>query len=126
MADSLDGKHAASDEKRRSFQDSRMSDSLSTACDYYHDPFCEVCSETKNRNIKHEGFCKDCVQFLCEDCLRVHRKLQAARGHVIQKGDDNQWPTSRQSLTSAIFINEVGKISSVVHTEFSCADSVYH
>ena len=88
MAESLGGKHEASDEYRMSFQGSRMSDSLSMACDYHYDPFCEVCFETRNRNIKHEGFCKDCVQFLCEDCLRVHRKLQAARGHMIQRGDD--------------------------------------
>ena len=88
MAESLDGKHAASDEYQRSVQGSRMSDSLSMACDYYHDPFCEICAKTKEQNIKHEAFCKDCVQFLCEDCLRVHRNIQAARGHVISRGDD--------------------------------------
>ena len=88
MAESLDGKHVASDEYRVSFQGSRMSDSLSMACDYHYDPFCEVCFETRNRNIQHEGFCKDCVQFLCEDCLRVHRKLKGTRGHVIRRGDD--------------------------------------
>ena len=32
MADSLDGRHGTSDE--------------------YHDPFCEVCSDTKRRNFK--------------------------------------------------------------------------
>ena len=88
MAESLGGKHAASDEYRMSFQGSRMSNSLSMACDYHYDPFCEVCFETRNRNIQHEGFCNDCVQFLCEDCLRVHRKLQGTRGHVIRRGDD--------------------------------------
>ena len=88
MAESLGGKHTTSDEYRRSFQGSRMSDSLSMACDYHYDPFCEVCFETRNRNIQHEGFCNDCVQFLCEDCLRVHRKLQGTRGHVIHRGDD--------------------------------------
>ena len=88
MAESLGGKHAASDEYRMSFQGSRMSDSFSMACDYHYDPFCEVCFETRNRNIQHEGFCNDCVQFLCEDCLRVHRKLQGTRGHVIRRGDD--------------------------------------
>ena len=88
MAESLDGKHAASDEYRRSFQGSRMSDSLSMACDYYYDPSCEVCAKTKKRNVKHEGFCNDCVQFLCEDCLNVHRNLQGTRGHVIRRGDD--------------------------------------
>ena len=88
MAESLDGKHAASDEYRRSFQGSGMSDSLSMACDYYYDPFCEICAKARKRNVKHEGFCIDCVQFLCKDCLKVHRNLQAARGHVIQRGDD--------------------------------------
>ena len=88
MAESLDGKHAASDEYRRSFQGSRMSDSLSMACDYYYDPSCEVCAKTKKRNVKHEGFCNDCVQFLCEDCLNVYRNLQGTRGHVIRRGDD--------------------------------------
>ena len=88
MAESLGGKHAASDEYRMSFQGSRMADSLSMACNYHYDPFCEVCFETRNRNIQHEGFCNDCVQFLCDDCLRVHRKLQGTRGHVIRRGDD--------------------------------------
>ena len=76
MAESLAGKEATSDEYRRSFKDSRMSDSLSMASDYHYDPFCEVCFETRKRNTQHEVFCKDCVQFLCDDCLRVHRKLQ--------------------------------------------------
>ena len=88
MAESLGGKHAASDEYRRSLQGSRISDNLSMACDYYYDPFCEICAKSKKRNVKHEGFCSDCVQFLCKDCLNVHRNLQAARGHVIQRGDD--------------------------------------
>ena len=88
MAESLDGKYAASDDYRRSFHGSRMSDSLSMASDYYYDPFCEICAKTKKRNVKHEGFCKDCVQFLCKDCLNVHRNLQGTRGHVIRIGDD--------------------------------------
>ena len=88
MANYLDGKHVASDEYRSSVSESKKSDSLNMACDYYHDPFCEICADSRERNIKPEGFCNDCVQFLCEDCLRVHRRLQAARGHVIRKGDD--------------------------------------
>ena len=88
MANYLDGKHVASDEYRSSVSESKKSDSINMACDYYHDLFCEICADSRERNIKPEGFCNDCVQFLCEDCLRVHRRLQAARGHVIRKGDD--------------------------------------
>ena len=84
MAESLDGKRAARDQKLQGFRP----DSLSMASDYHYDPFCEVCFASKNRNIEHDGFCKDCVQFLCEDCLRVHRTLQGTRGHVIQRGND--------------------------------------
>ena len=42
----------------------------------------------RKRNVKHEGFCKECVQFLCKDCLNVHRNLEGTRGHVIGRGDD--------------------------------------
>ena len=56
MAERLGGKHAASDEYRRSLQGSRMSDSLSMACDYYYDQFCAICAKTKKRNVEHEGF----------------------------------------------------------------------
>ena len=80
MSESLDGKSEASD--------SRMSDSLNAASDYHNDPFCEICPKTRRRNLKPDGFCNDCVQFLCTDCLRVHKELQGTRCHVIRRGDD--------------------------------------
>ena len=88
MAECLDGKRATGVKYQKSLQGPRMSDSSSMTSDYHYDPFCEVCYESRNWNIKHDGFCKDCVQFLCQDCLRVHRKLQGTRGHVIERGDD--------------------------------------
>ena len=88
MAESLDGKRTAGDKYQKSLQGPRMSDSLSMTSDYHYDPFCEVCYESRNWIFQHDGFCKDCVQFLCQDCLRVHRKLQGTRGHVIERGDD--------------------------------------
>ena len=68
MADSLDGKRTVSEAYRMSHKGSLMSDSLSMTRDYLYDPFCEACYESRNRSIKHDGFCKDCVLFLCEDC----------------------------------------------------------
>ena len=88
MAESLGGNDASSDEYQSLLQSSRISRSLSLACDFYYDPFCEVCFEARNINVKHEGFCTECVQFLCEDCLIVHRKIQGTRGHEIQLGDE--------------------------------------
>ena len=90
MAQSSDGKRTASYNYQRSRHGSRMSDILNMAGNYHYNPFCEVCYRSRNRNVQRDGFRKDCVQFLCEDCLRVHGTLQGTRGHVIQRGDDMQ------------------------------------
>ena len=56
--------------------------------DEHHDPYCEVCEETKGRNVKIFGFCKECNQFLCPACNVFHSKLQGTKGHKVDTGDD--------------------------------------
>ena len=84
MAEGVDGSTVSSDK----YSSSRLSRSLQMTNDYYNDPFCEICSKTRSRNHKPDGFCNDCVKFLCEDCLTVHKELLGTRGHVIRRGDD--------------------------------------
>ena len=84
MAEGVDGSTVSSDK----YSSSRLSHSLHMTNDYYNDPFCEICSKTRSQNHKPDGFCNNCVQFLCEDCLTVHKELQGARNHVIRRGDD--------------------------------------
>ena len=63
-----------------------MADSL--ASDEYHDLYCEPCDESRGKNVKVKGFCKNCNQFLCTECHTVHGRLMATKGHVIQTGTD--------------------------------------
>ena len=85
MADSIGSQSGTSDEYHS------MTDSLGSrpgTSDEYHDPFCEPCEESRGRNVKIECFCKNCNQYLCIECHTTHGSLKAARGHVIQTGDD--------------------------------------
>ena len=63
-----------------------MADSL--VSDEYHDLYCEPCDESRGKNVKVKGFCKNCNQFLCTECHTVHGRLMATKGHVIQTGTD--------------------------------------
>ena len=70
---------------------SRMADSLVSrhgTSDEYQDPYCEPCDESRGKNIKVKGFCKNCNQYLCTECHTVHGRLMATKGHVIQTGTD--------------------------------------
>ena len=68
MAGSLDGKHGTSDE--------------------FIDPYCDICYKAKNFNIRPEGYCHECYQCLCKDCLFVHTRLPVSKHHAILKGED--------------------------------------
>ena len=39
---------------------------------------CEMCSEAKA-----EAFCRQCTEFICNDCVRSHRKLKVFAGHKV-------------------------------------------
>ena len=40
---------------------------------------CEMCSS----GDKSVAFCRQCTQFICEDCVRTHRKLKVFTGHKL-------------------------------------------
>ena len=68
MQASLDARHGTSDE--------------------FYDPYCDSCYEDGGQNVRANGFCTDCVQFLCTDCFNVHGRLQATRHHDVVHGED--------------------------------------
>ena len=55
-------------------------------CDVWHDPFCDLCYEADDLNIKAASFCDDCVQFMCNKCYKIHERLSSTRGHVVKTG----------------------------------------
>ena len=66
----------------------RMANSFNqdAACDERHDPFCDLCYEADDLNVKAESFCDDCVQFMCNKCYKIHERLNSTRGHVVKTG----------------------------------------
>ena len=62
-------------------------DSFHGTSDELKDPYCVPCY-AKGLNVRVCGFCKDCVQFLCNGCHDVHGNLQACRHHDVVQGED--------------------------------------
>ncbi|XP_053399199.1 uncharacterized protein LOC128556972 [Mercenaria mercenaria] len=62
------------------------------------DHHCQPCF-TEDMTVKSSKFCVDCNEFLCKDCIRVHRKLNCTRHHQIvdNRDDISNFPT----MTSA-------------------------
>ena len=66
----------------------RMADSFNpdAVCDEWHDPFCDLCYEADDLNVKAVSFCDDCIQFMCNKCYKIHERLNSTRGHVVKTG----------------------------------------
>ena len=59
---------------------------LDAVCDDLHDPFCDLCYEADDLNVKAASFCDDCIQFMCNKCYKIHERLNSTRGHVVKTG----------------------------------------
>ena len=66
----------------------RMADSFNpdAVCDVWYDPFCDLCYEADDLNVKAASFCDDCIQFMCNKCYKIHERLSSTRGHVVKTG----------------------------------------
>ena len=53
---------------------------------------CDLCSED-DKNIPAHGFCSECKQYMCADCLTFHRKVNATKSHSVMIGEDLQKTT---------------------------------
>ena len=65
-----------------------MADSFNpdAVCDVWYDPFCDLCYEADDLNVKAASFCDDCIQFMCNKCYKIHERLNSTRGHVVKTG----------------------------------------
>ena len=53
---------------------------------------CDLCSED-DKNVPANGFCSECKQYMCGDCLTFHRRVNATKSHTILAGEDLQKTT---------------------------------
>ncbi|XP_053372857.1 uncharacterized protein LOC128546399 [Mercenaria mercenaria] len=59
------------------------SKSVIAASDEIKDIFCEPCVGD-GKQIEAEGFCVDCLEYLCGQCYNSHRRFKAFKHHVLQ------------------------------------------
>ena len=57
-----------------------------TPCDGTNEPCCNICFENDRLNVKATSFCDDCVQFMCDKCIKIHERLNSTRLHVVKTG----------------------------------------
>ncbi|XP_060590485.1 uncharacterized protein LOC132745552 [Ruditapes philippinarum] len=78
---------------------------------------CQPC-ECDGDTIEAEAFCETCNEFICSQCLKVHRKLAMSKNHVIKS--KNEMPISGKKQK-----DPCSELCSVHHTEivnFYCED----
>ena len=63
-------------------------DFLPATSDEWNNPFCDLCYEADDLNVKAASFCDDCVQFMCNKCYKIHERLNSTRGQVVKTETD--------------------------------------
>ena len=69
-----------------------LTSSLIISSDVLYDLCCDVCSED-GQNYEADGFCVDCGEYLCKDCVKGHKKNRLSRDHTVQ--DKTQMPRQK-------------------------------
>ncbi|XP_045205072.2 uncharacterized protein LOC123557585 [Mercenaria mercenaria] len=89
--------------------------------------FCQPCSSDGDYVVAM-GYCKNCNEYFCSACLRVHRKQSMSRNHVILEG--KSMPKSLVpevdvepcSELCATHTNEIVKFYCSSHDKIGCGD----
>ena len=66
-----------------------LSVSMARSSDDVHEMFCEECDKHESKYVPAEGFCTECLEYKCIECLKYHRRL-LKKPHNIQ--DKNSMP----------------------------------
>ncbi|KAL4230145.1 Transcription intermediary factor 1-alpha [Mactra antiquata] len=89
---------------------------------------CEICEIDEDQYLAF-GYCKNCDNYLCEDCFKYHRKPKPARDHVLLNKDQMPQPAERTSAATREDVctetcqrheNEIATFYCANHDEFFC------
>lgn len=78
-----------------------MSDVIAHGTNCVKQVMCEICEDDGDRYIAH-GYCKNCDNYLCEDCFNYHLKPKPARDHVLLMKDEMPDPGNRSSAATPV------------------------
>jgi hypothetical protein len=86
--------------------------------DEVQEMFCEQCSKHDKQCVLAEGFCEDCLEYLCGTCLKFHKRYMPT--HTIK--DKDNMPQDFCLEKCSIHPDELIKFYCQVCEKFACAE----
>lgn len=88
--------------------------------------YCTPCI-TESTRVKAVGFCSNCKEHLCTNCIAVHRKLGATRDHTIVESENTEPPVNTlEKILCETHKNEEVKFYCQNHEEFGCGVCLFY
>ncbi|KAF7240570.1 Transcription intermediary factor 1-alpha [Varanus komodoensis] len=48
---------------------------------------CQVCTSCED-NAEANGFCVECVEWLCKTCIRAHQRVKFTKDHTVRQKEE--------------------------------------
>ncbi|XP_052816144.1 uncharacterized protein LOC128242831 [Mya arenaria] len=60
--------------------------------------YCQPCEEEGKRSVA-QGFCQTCQEYMCDPCIKAHKKFKVSRNHIMLSKDmmPSFYPSTKQS-----------------------------
>ncbi|XP_052774422.1 uncharacterized protein LOC128213007 [Mya arenaria] len=92
--------------------------------------FCQPCEEEGKRSVA-QGFCQTCQEYMCDPCIKAHKKFKVSRNHIMLSKDKmpSFYPSTKQSDIGVTEYckthpNEMIKFYCPTHSDLGCGDCV--
>ncbi|KAL4230610.1 hypothetical protein ACF0H5_010987 [Mactra antiquata] len=98
-----------------------INDSLfnTSTSDDINGSLCEPCIRARKWTTAR-GYCQNCEEFLCMDCLTVHNNLRLTRSHTIL--DKHQTPIQRENISTSDICVQICKAHRPEIIKYFCKD----
>ncbi|XP_060579036.1 uncharacterized protein LOC132736009 [Ruditapes philippinarum] len=97
---------------------SDFSTSFTQDSDEVQEMFCEFCNKQDNQYVPAEGFCEECLEYLCRTCLKYHRVYK--KSHTIK--DKDNMPQDFCLEKCSVHQDELVKFYCQACKKFACAE----
>ncbi|XP_052776760.1 uncharacterized protein LOC128214376 [Mya arenaria] len=92
--------------------------------------YCQPCEEEGKRAVA-QGFCQTCQEYMCDPCIKAHKKFKVSRNHIMLSKDKmpSFYPSTKQSDIGVTEYckthpNEMIKFYCPTHSDLGCGDCV--
>ncbi|XP_052800223.1 transcription intermediary factor 1-beta-like isoform X2 [Mya arenaria] len=101
----------------------RMRSELDLASDEVYHP-CQPCQYSGKQTVS-KGFCKECEEYMCVQCIKYHKSMKATRGHTIMAVEEDFKPQGQAqsknwSVNCEVHEDENVKFFCPDHSKLGC------